>query len=275
MSSRGGGEPTVRASLALLAVMALAAACATAPTWPSYPAVPGVQEVDLAWNPQAGMRLVHRITTDIKASGPLTRPVPEKETKRRIVQTRALDITDVGPEHFDFRVVRDGWPLPATLRFSRAWVPIEVKADEGLGGQDKGAVDAALRQVAEPLTQSAQFFGHWKVGETKPFAIRMSGIPDATGSGRGDMTLRGVVVIDGRRAAEFDWKGSVDFLFTGDPGRGVPGRMTVTGKEWRDLATGASLRLAAKVDAEFTRQGQVTYVEYRTDEALDAAASRL
>jgi hypothetical protein len=89
------------------------------------------------------------------------------------------------------------------------------------------------------------------------------------------MTLRGVVSIDGRRAAAFDWAASTELLFTGDPGRGVPGRMVLTGREWRDLATGAALRVTAKADAEFTRQGQPTRVEFQTAEVLDLAASRL
>ena len=100
-------------------------------------------------------------------------------------------------------------------------------------------------------------------------------MPDASGSGQGTMTLRGVVSIDGRRAAAFDWTGSTEFLFTGDPGRGVPGRMVLTGREWRDLATGAALRVTAKADAEFTRQGRPTRVEFQTAEMLDLAASRL
>jgi hypothetical protein len=51
--------------------------------------------------------------------------------------------------------------------------------------------------------------------------------------------------------------------------------MVLTGREWRDLATGASLRMTAKADAEFTRQGQATRVEFQTAEVLDLAASRL
>jgi hypothetical protein len=51
--------------------------------------------------------------------------------------------------------------------------------------------------------------------------------------------------------------------------------MTITGKEWRDLETGAPLRLTATADAEFTRQGRPTRVKYRTAEVLDVAASSL
>jgi len=60
-----------------------------------------------------------------------------------------------------------------------------------------------------------------------------------------------------------------------DPGKGAPGRMSITGQEWRDLATGASLRLTAKASAQFTRQGQATDVAYQTDEVLDLARSQL
>ncbi len=275
MNRLAAGQILTTRLLGVSALIVAVAGCASAPSWPSYPAVPGVSEIDLKWEPRRDMRLVHRITTDIEASGAGTRPMPDTEKKRRVAQTRALDITDVAPDHFDLRVVRDGWPVPATLRLSRAWQPIDVRADAGVAAQDERAVKAAMRQLAEPLSQSAQVFGRWTVGETKPFSIRMSGIPDASGSGQGDMTFRGVVVVDGRRAAEFDWKGTVEFLLAGDPGRGVPGRMRVTGKEWRDLATGASLRVTARADAEFTRQGEVTHVRYRTDEALDQAASRL
>jgi len=256
---------------------ALLAACSRAAMEPVYTAVPGVQEVDLKWEPREGMRLVYRVTTDVEASGPLTRPVADKDKKRHLSLTRALQVTGVGPDYFDVRFAQDGAELPATLRFSLAWVPMEVQPDDPvvLGDKERGALDASLRQLGEPFAESAKFFGRWKIGETRPFDIRLSAVPGTTGSGQGAMTFRRVVVIDGRQAAEFDWQGRTEFVFTGDPGKGAPGWMNITGQEWRDLATGASLRLAAKASAEFTRQGQPTRVEYQTDEVLDLAASRL
>ena len=125
-----------------------------------------------------------------------------------------------------------------------------------------GCRSPTLRRLAQPFTQSAQFFGRWTVGEIRPFDIGFTGMPDTSGSGQGTMTLCGVVSIGGRRAAAFDWTGSTEFLFTGDPGRGVPGRMVLTGREWRDLATGASLRA-------FGRR------QILQPEVLDLAASRL
>jgi hypothetical protein len=222
------------------------------------------------------MRLVYVITTEIDGSGALTRPMADKDKKQRVSLTRTIEVTDVGPEHFDLRFAQDGSAIPATLRLSRGWVPDTVRFDNpALDRFDQHLLDSTLRRLAQPFTQSAQFFGPWTVGETRPFDIPITGIPDTSGSGQGTMTLRSVVSIEGRRAAAFDWTGNMEFLFTGDPGRGVPGRMVLIGREWRDLATGASLRATATADAEFTRQGQPTRVEFQTTEVLDLAASRL
>ena len=219
---------------------------------------------------------MYLVTTDVEASGELTQPLADTDKKQRVSLTRSLEVTDVGPDHFDVRFAQDGAAIPATLRFSRSWAAGSVTFDNPtLGAEEQRLVDTTLRRLAQPFTQSAQFFGKWTVGESRPFDIDVIGIPDASGSGQGTMTLRGIVAIDGRRAAAFDWTGSTEFLFTGEPGRGVPGRMTLTGREWRDLATGASLRVTAKADAEFTRQGRPTRVKFQTAEVLDLAASRL
>jgi hypothetical protein len=258
-------------------VAALLAACARAAMEPSYTAVPGVQEVDLTWQPREGMRLVHRVTTDVAASGPLTKPMADTDKKQHISLTRTVEVTGVGPDHFDVRLAQNDAVLPATLRFSRDWAPKEVRPDkpDALGEKGREALDTTLRQAAEPLVQSAQFFRHWKVGQTRSFDIQLSSVPGANGEGRGTMTFLRVVVIDGRQAAEFEWQARTEFVFTGDPGKGVPGWMTISGREWRDLATGASLRLTAKASAEFARQGEPTRVEYETAEVLDLTASRL
>jgi len=269
----GAGGP--RATLALAVAIALLAGCAERASGPAYPVDPSVQQIDLKWQPRAGMRLVYRVTTDVVASGPLTRPVPESDKTQHLSRTRSLEITDAGADYFDVRLVQDGWPLPATVRFSREWDRLDVKLDASVADDEKSAVDAASRQLGDLFAQGAQFFGPWKVGDSRPFEVRVSGISDASGGGQGSMTLRRVVGIEGRQAAEFDWKATTEFLFTGEPGFGAPGRMSITGKEWRDLATGASLRVTAKGDAEFTRQGQATRVAYQTDEVLDIAASRL
>ena len=268
------GRGPRRAFSPLLAALALLTACATSE--PSFPVVSGVPEIDLQWQPRAGMRLVQRVTTDVEMSGPLTGPVPDKDKKQRFTLTRTVEITDVGPEYFDFRFSQDGAVMPATVRFSRTWVPEAIKFDNPtLSSQDQSLLDSAMRRLVQPFTQGAQFFGRWKMGETRPFEIRFTDMPETSGGGQGTMTLRRVVAIDGRRAAEFDWNGTTEFLFTGDPGRGVPGRMTITGKEWRDLVTGAPLRLTATAAAEFTRQGRPTRVKYQTTEVLDMAVSTL
>lgn len=269
MIARPGG----RVALALLA-LALGA-CALRHE-PSYPVVSGIDQVDLQWRPRVGMRLVQRVTTDVDASGALTRPLAERDKAQHIELTRSLDVTEVGPDHVDLRFGQDGFVVPATLRMSRTWAPESVRPDDTSASDgDRKKLDAALRQLAQPLAQSAQLFGRWKIGETRPFEIRLTGLPETSGGGEGTATLRRVVTIDGRRAAEFEWAGSTEFLFTGEPGRGVPGRMRLTGREWRDLETGASLRSTATAQAEFTRQGRPTRVEYRTVEVLDLAQSRL
>jgi hypothetical protein len=258
----------------LCASLALLGGCAAA--GPSFPVVADVSDVDLQWKPRAGMRLVQRITTDVEMSGPLTGPVSAKDRKQHFVFTRTMEVPSVADAHFDVRFVQDGWLVPATVRLSRGWVPEGVSFDNpALSEQDRALLDAAVKRLVQPLEQGAQLFGRWRVGETKPFAIRFTGLPDTSGSGTGEMTLRRVVMLDGRRAAEFDWRGTSEFLFTGEPGRGMPGRMAIAGKEWRDLATGVALRVTATAQAEFTRQGQRTRVEYESVEALDLAASTL
>jgi hypothetical protein len=265
-----------RVRLSTAALILLAGCTSASMSDPSFPVVPGVQAIDLTWQPRAGMRLVYLVTIDVEASGALTGPMADKDKKQHVSLSRTIEVTDVGPEHFDVRFAQDGSVIPATLRLSRAWVPEAVRPDNpALDSFDQSRLDSTLRRLAQPFTQSAQFFGRWTVGETRPFDIGFTGMPDTSGSGQGTMTLRSVVSIGGRRAAAFDWTGSTEFLFTGDPGRGVPGRMVLTGREWRDLATGASLRVTAKADAEFTRQGQATRVEFQTAEVLDLAASRL
>jgi hypothetical protein len=266
-----------RAVAETVLVAALVAACAGAAMEPTYPAVPGVQEVDLTWQPREGMRIVHRVTTDVTASGELTKPIADTDKKQHISVTRTVEVTGTGPDYFDVRLGQNDATLPATLRFSRDWTPREVRPDkaDALGEKDRAVLDNTLRQAADPLVQSAQFFGHWKVGQTRSFDIRLSSVPGTSGQGQGTMTFRGVVVIDGRQAAEFAWQARTEFVFEGDPGKGTPGWMSISGREWRDLATGASLRLTAKATAEFTRQGEPTRVEYQTVETLDLAASRL
>jgi hypothetical protein len=258
-----------------LALVATLSACATRQE-PSFPAVAGVEQIDLEWRPRAGMRIVQRVTTDVDASGMLTGPLAEGDKKQHTVLTRSLDITDVGQTYVDLRFGQDGFVVPATLRVSRAAVAESVKADDPSASDgDKKKLDVAMRQLVQPLTQSAQLLGRWRVGETRPFEIHLAGLPDTSGSGEGTATLRRVVTMEGRRAAEFEWTGNTEFLFTGEPGRGVPGRMALEGREWRDLETGATLRSTATARAEFTRQGRPTRVEYRTVEIIDLAQSRL
>lgn len=258
----------------LLAGAALLAACAElAP--PAFPVVPGVREVDLVWQPKAGLRLLHRVTTDVEASGPLTRPIADTQKKQRLSLSRTTEVTAAEPEYFDLRFAEDGIPVPATLRFSRAWAPLGIRFDDpALADKDRRAVDATMRQLGEPFRQGAQFFRHWKIGDVQPFEIHLSGLPGASGSGEGTMTFVRVVKVEGRDAAEFHWQGRAEFLFSGEPGRGVPGRISISGQEWRDLATGAALRVRAKASAEFTRQGQPTHVDYGTEEVLDVAGSQ-
>ena len=260
----------------LCAAAVLLAACASTSTGPSFPVVPGVSDVDVQWKPRQGMRLVQRVKTDVEMAGPLTAQVPGKDRKQHITLTRTIEVPSVGDDYFDMRFIQDGWVVPATVRFSRAWVQQGVRFDNpALSAQDQTLVDGMVRRLAQPFEQAAPLFGRWRVGETKPFAIRFTGLPDTSGSGTGEMTFRRVVTIDGRRAAEFDWRGTTEFLFTGEPGRGMPGHMTIAGTEWRDLETGVALRGTAKAEAEFTRQGRPTRVEYETVEALDLAASTL
>lgn len=269
-----GGRHLSHAGVLLVLVAALSA-CAMR-QGPSFPTVAGVDQIDLEWRPRAGMRIVQRVTTDVDASGALTGPLAERDKKQHIVLTRSLDITDVGPGYVDLRFGQDGFVVPATLRVSRAVVAESVVPDDASASDgDKKKLDLAMRQLVQPLTQSAQLFGRWRIAETRPFEINLTGLPDTSGSGQGTATLRRVVAIDGRRAAEFEWTGHTEFLFTGEPGRGVPGRMTLEGREWRDLETGATLRSTATARAEFTRQGRPTQVEYRTVEVIDLAQSRL
>ena len=274
--STGIPRRVVATRLARLCAVVLLAGCASSSSSPSFPVVPGVSEIDLQWKPRQGMRIVQRVNTDVEMSGTLTAPVPSKDRKQRITLTRTIDVPSVGDDYFDMRFTQDGWAVPATVRFSRGWVQQGVRFDNpALSASDQALLDGIVRRLTQPFEQTAPLFGRWRVGETKPFTIRFTGLPDTSGSGAGSMTFRRVVTIDNRRAAEFDWRGTTEFLFSGEPGRGMPGRMTIGGTEWRDLETGVVLRGTAKADAEFTRQGRPTRVEYETSETLDLAASTL
>jgi hypothetical protein len=262
---------------ALLTVLLVAGCASTDATAPQFAGVAGVQEVDLRWQPAPGMRLVQRVTTEMEVSGPLTRPLPDAQKKQRIALVRTTEVAAVAPDHFDVRFAQDDVTVPATLRFSRAWEPLTVTPDAAAGasGVNATALEATMRALGEPLTRAAHVFRRWKVGDTQPFEVRLAAIPGASGNANGTMTFRRVVVVDGRQAAEFDWRSRAEFIFIGEPGRGVPGRMDLAGHEWRDLATGAQLRLNARGEAQFIRQGEATKVQYRTEEILDVAASRL
>jgi hypothetical protein len=125
-----GGVSGRRASHARLSIAALIVLAGCASTSDSsFPVVSGLQAIHLTWQPRAGMRLVYLVTTDVEASGALARPMADKDRKQHISLTRTIEITDVGPEHFDVRFAQDGSAIPATLRFSRAWVAEAVRFD--------------------------------------------------------------------------------------------------------------------------------------------------
>ena len=94
----------------------LVSACARSEL-PSYPAVAGRQEVDLRWQPKAGMRIVHDVVTKIDVSGDAVRSVPKEQHKQQTAFTRTADITEVGPGFFVVRFGQNGVALPATVRF--------------------------------------------------------------------------------------------------------------------------------------------------------------
>ena len=68
-----------RARLSTAALILLAGCTSASMSDPSFPVVPGVQAIDLTWQPRAGMRLVYLVTTDVEASGALTRPMADKD----------------------------------------------------------------------------------------------------------------------------------------------------------------------------------------------------
>lgn len=264
-------ERAVPRVLFVLMACSLALACARA-TLPEYPAVPGIHDIDLRWQPKAGMRIVHDVVTNIDVSGDAMRSVPKEQRKQQTSSTRTADITEVGPDFFMVRFGQNGVTLPVTVQFSSAWAPQQVLFDDpaSLSEQDRARVNRALRQVEEPFLQTAQFFRLWKVGERYPLELHLAGLPGATVAGTGTMTLRQVVLIRSRRAAEFDWEGTVDFSFSG-----TTGQMAVTGREWRDVATGVSVGLVANGTAEFAVRGQPARMEYATREALNFSDSAL
>jgi hypothetical protein len=261
---------------AMLAGAALLSGCAGGLRTPDYPAAGPVGEIDLQWRPQTGMRLVHQVTMMMEASGPLTRPLAEPQKKQRSSLTRVVEVAATGPDYFDLRFTQNGAAIPATARFSTGWQLREIRVDDpGMAAADREAVEAAVRHISGPLAQGAQFFRRWQAGQPQRFDIPLGPLPGASGNGQGTMTFRRVVLVEGRRAAEFDWQGETDFVLSGEPGHGVPGRMRMSGREWRDLSTGASLRLAGTAAGQFVNQGQTTEVSYQTEEVLDLSGSRL
>lgn len=237
---------------------------------PLFQVVPGVREIDLRWQPKAGMRVVHQIATRISISGPLAQNLPESQRNLARSQTRIMDITSVTSEYFEFRDTEGGVAIPATMRFSRDWVPVEIRFDDPrmLTEKDHIAVKAVLSSLEQVFRESAQFFRPWRIGETRPFEIRLPG-PQGSASVKGTATFRRVVLIHDRPSAEFDGVGSADLTV-----EETTMRMTLPMQWWMDLATGVSLKSKSKGTIEFSMKGQSARMDLETEEVLDFGSSR-
>jgi len=278
------GRRPVQSLLLMSAAATLMTACGGV-LRSEFPEVPGVQEIDLQWRPKAGMRLTCDASTTAEvATGFLPSERKRSETASKIT----LDIPTVGPDYFDFAITASQFPGTVTVRFStKDWSLLRFAFDDGTGkkeirldeeavvGLDRKKVDlqklkAELQPIQDLLKQVSQFWGRWRVGELKPFEVRLPMQGGADAAFVLNSILRRVVLINGRAAAEFEQAGHGQMAF-----REASVSVEVTGTQWVDLLTGLSLRSVQKVTGAGTSQDEPRKIEIANEQTLDCTRSRL
>ncbi len=236
-----------------------------------YPTIPDVRQIDLRWQPTAGMRLAYQVTTAFTAGGPAAQSLPANQRSQRGVTTRVMDITSVGPDFFEVRFSEGETTIPASMRFSRSWAPLDIRLDDpqALTEKDRDAMKVALQMLQDLFAPAAQYFSHWTVNETRPFSMQFPSLPNMKTTVTGEVTFRRVVSIRNRAAAEFHGTARGEVTLEGGKGR-----VDVTSWEWVDLATGVRLVTRSTGQGQFSGQGQQYQFEMETHEELDFTGSR-
>ena len=234
------------------AALILLAGCASTMSSRAFPSCRACRPSISTGSPGRECASFSLVTTDVEMSGALTRP----DGRQGQEAARHAD-----PHHrghgrgtgaFRLRFAQDGSVIPATLRFSRAWVPEAVRLDNPAldsSDQQSARLDAAAARptlhavgaVLRPLDgRRDPALRHW---------LHRDAGHERERAGDDDAPRRGLDRRPAGRGVRLE-RGTTEFLFTGDPGRGVPGRMVA---DRQGMARSCHGRLAAR-DGEGRRR---------------------
>jgi hypothetical protein len=260
------------------------AACA--PTPPALQIVAGINEVDLRWQPRAGMRLVQHTRAKFTVSGAFAQSLAPHQRSVEQRTTQRFEILLSTTDFFDVRI--EGSGVRGTARFARDFRLLRLRVDGESGGEirlDQGkiiglGVDPAraeeivrkFQPIQDLFAQNASFYKRWRVGEDTPFRLIFPGVPGQTDkiTVNGSALLKRVVLIHGRSAAEIDYEGAASF-----PMESTTARLRVSGKYWSDLLTGVYLMGMGRATGTLTLKGQAAQFDVEQNDELDLAQSSL
>jgi len=119
---------------------------------------------------------------------------------------------------------------------------LDITRAEGEDVYRVSAGVAELPDVSAFLTGlSSDFYGRWRVGESRISAARMPIGSTMSASATTTVTLRSVGTLRGRSAALFTSRGTIAFFH-----RDAEFRVPLVGEQWVDLATGLPLRWSGR-----------------------------
>lgn len=242
----------------LILALGLLAGCSRTPEGRPRPA----GEVNLAFAAAPGMRLTYQVRRTWRLTGEAARTAPEAERVRQSVGTKVMAVTAATGETFDVRLSEDDRTVPATLRFARNWVLQRVIPDDP--GRLTEPQWTALTRLPELFQVQSRFYRRWRVGESIPWAVTVSGSGGRTEVLQGSLRLTRMVTLDGRPAAEFTAEAR---------GRLGDQRVETSGESWVDVASGIVLRARARTTHLFTVGGLPGRMEIEQDELLDREQS--
>jgi len=229
----------------------------------------GATEVDLKqWEWRAGLKLVYQVSSkETTSGGP---KLPDDKRLQSKSQSRTIEVLTVTSSYVEIRVQESGGGFPAAVfRLSKDWSLLDTRIEDpafiSLEPLVKGIAKDMFNQKGGGPAWVSRFDGRWKVGESRMIETHSTSPP----KNMERVTLRRVVTIGGRRAAEFDSQGCGEVNVFG-----VKAQFTFTGKRFIDLAAGVTVTMKVMEDAEFVLQGERVRMHIESDETLDFAQSR-
>ena len=279
------GRRPVQSLLLMSAAATLVTACGGV-LRPEFPEVPGVREIDLQWKPKVGMHVVHVVSSALKVSTGL---LPWDKQRAETRTTRAMDFVAVKPDYVEFGITG----VPGSIRLSRKDLSLlrisfydsgsvkELRFDEGgnvdlrdsvgIAKEQLGKLRAALAPVQNVFRTASKFLGRWRVGELRTVEIEFPmSSPTEKAKVLLNSSLRRVVLVNGRAAAEFTGIGRASMSFAAGKGE-----LQLLATQWVDLLTGMTLRSSGRANGKISGQGKEASYELVSEEVLDLDASRL